>query len=95
MCDLPDSLSQFEKTLPISELLMYLIDFIPAECTFRGETKAKITKNREIAEKTIQKGLEGERQEAIQQKKADKKRAEAERIAKLSPDEQRKVIDEV
>ncbi|CAG8520283.1 12077_t:CDS:10 [Acaulospora morrowiae] len=89
--ELPNSSSKFEETIPVSELLMFLIDWVPSKCTFRGETKAKITKNREEAEKKIQKGLEYERQEAIQQKKAEKKRAEAERVAKLSPEEQRKM----
>ncbi|CAG8582331.1 3765_t:CDS:2, partial [Acaulospora colombiana] len=82
--------SQVDETTPVSELLMFLIDWIPSSCIFRGEAKIKITKNREEAEKKIQKGLESERQEAIQQKKAEKKRAEAERVAKLSPEEQRK-----
>jgi uncharacterized membrane protein YgaE (UPF0421/DUF939 family) len=73
-----------------AELIMYLIDFIPAKCSFRSETKNKFKKNREESEKLLNKALEAERQEAIQQKKAEKKRAEAERIAKLSPEEQRK-----
>ncbi|CAG8727855.1 7087_t:CDS:10 [Dentiscutata erythropus] len=53
-------------------------------------TRQKLIKNREEADKVIQKNLAAERQEEIQQKKADKKRAEAERVAKLSPEEQRK-----
>ncbi|CAG8481520.1 10732_t:CDS:10 [Funneliformis mosseae] len=87
---IPDDLSKLNETLPVSELIMYMIDFIPARCSFRLETKNKLKKNRDDAEKAINKALEIERQEAIQQKKAEKKRAEAERVAKLSPEEQRK-----
>ncbi|CAI2197084.1 19748_t:CDS:10, partial [Funneliformis geosporum] len=90
ICSIPDDLSKLDDTLPVSELIMYMIDFIPARCSFRLETKNKFKKNRDDADKATNKALEIERQEAIQQKKADKKRAEAERIAKLSPEEQRK-----
>ncbi|GBB97251.1 hypothetical protein RclHR1_02950010 [Rhizophagus clarus] len=89
-CSIPEDLSKINDTLSVSELIMYLIDFIPARCSFKIETKNKLKKNREEAEKIVNKALEAERQEAIQQKKAEKKRAEAERVAKLSPDEQRK-----
>ncbi|CAG8456218.1 17131_t:CDS:2, partial [Racocetra fulgida] len=88
--ELPDDISMFSDTLIVTELLLTLIDFTPAQCSFRTETRQKLKKNREEAEKVIQKNLTLERQEEIQQKKADKKRAEAERIAKLSPEEQRK-----
>ncbi|CAG8625014.1 12139_t:CDS:2 [Racocetra persica] len=90
MHELPDDISMFSDILIVTELLLTLIDLIPAQCSFRTETRQKLKKNREEAEKVIQKNLTLERQEEIQQKKADKKRAEAERIAKLSPEEQRK-----
>ncbi|RGB38048.1 hypothetical protein C1646_756203 [Rhizophagus diaphanus] len=89
-CSIPEDLSKLDDTLSVSELIMYLIDFIPERCSFKIETKNKLKKNREEADKIINKALEAERQEAIQQKKVEKKRAEAERVAKLSPEEQRK-----
>ncbi|KAF0427881.1 DUF1682-domain-containing protein [Gigaspora margarita] len=92
MHELPNDTSKFSDVTIITELVLTLIDFIPGQCSFRAETRQKFNKNREEADKVIQKNLAAERQEEIQQKKADKKRAEAERVAKLSPEEQRKVI---
>ncbi|CAG8529229.1 16999_t:CDS:10, partial [Dentiscutata heterogama] len=90
MHELPNDASKFSDITIIAELVLTLIDLIPARCTFRAEIRQKLNKNREEADKVIQKNLAAERQEEIQQKKADKKRAEAERVAKLSPEEQRK-----
>ncbi|CAG8819575.1 18123_t:CDS:2, partial [Gigaspora rosea] len=90
MHELPNDTSKFSDVTIITELVLTLIDFIPGHCSFRAETRQKLNKNREEADKVIQKNLAAERQEEIQQKKADKKRAEAERVAKLSPEEQRK-----
>ncbi|CAG8554961.1 6824_t:CDS:10, partial [Scutellospora calospora] len=90
MHELPDDTSKFSDILIIAELALSLIDLIPSRCSFRAETRQKLNKSREEAYKVIQKSLAAERQEEIQQKKADKKRAEAERVAKLSPEEQRK-----
>ncbi|CAG8804970.1 23198_t:CDS:2, partial [Cetraspora pellucida] len=91
MHELPNDTSMFSDIQIVTELLLTLIDWIPAQCSFRTETRQKLNKNREEAYKVIQKNLALERQEEIQQKKADKKRAEAERVAKLSPEEQRKL----
>nr|CAG8445426.1 12901_t:CDS:10 [Entrophospora candida] len=83
--------AEIQRTLKITELTMLLIDLVSTRCYFAPETKNKFKRNREEANKRILKSTEAERLEAIQQKKVEKKRSEAERIAKLSPEEQRKV----
>ncbi|CAJ0644312.1 12216_t:CDS:10 [Entrophospora sp. SA101] len=83
--------AEIQRTLKITELTMLLIDLVSTRCSFAPETKNKFKRNREEANKRILKSTEAERLEAIQQKKVEKKRSEAERIAKLSPEEQRKV----
>ncbi|CAO3645545.1 unnamed protein product [Mucor fragilis] len=74
---------------PLVELVGDLPDAI-SQLRLTGDVKTKINKNREELGKEFAKKLAADRAEELAQKKAEAKRAEEERVKKLSPAEQRK-----
>lgn len=77
-------------TTPILKAVMSLLDKVPQAAHFRPETRSKLRRARDDANKRFLKAKEAEREEALIKKRLEKKREEDARIAKLSPDEQRK-----
>lgn len=74
---------------PLVELVGDLPDAI-SQLRLTGDVKTKINKNREELGKEFAKKLAADRAEELAKKKAEAKRAEEERVKKLSPTEQRK-----
>ncbi|KAI8579428.1 hypothetical protein K450DRAFT_199440 [Umbelopsis ramanniana AG] len=73
------------------QLVCELPDILSARCrNFKPEIKNKLRKNREEVLKEYAKIHAEERAEELAKKKADAKKAEEERVRKLSPAEQRK-----
>lgn len=89
---LPPS-SHSSATIPFVTSLFTLIDNLN-KVNLRFETKSKLKKAREEADKSIAKEAEEERKEEEAEKKAaEKKRKDEERMAKLTPAEQRKELE--
>ncbi|TEB30271.1 DUF1682-domain-containing protein [Coprinellus micaceus] len=89
---LPPS-SHSSATIPFVTSLFTLIDNLN-KVNLRPETKSKLKKAREEADKSIAKEAEEERKEEEAEKKAaEKKRKDEERMAKLTPAEQRKELE--
>jgi len=80
--------------LPLLEGIFALVDLLASgKVTFRTDTRAKIKKVREDVEKEIREEASKEKkEEAAEDKRAARRKAEEERVAKLSPSEQKKVI---
>ncbi|KAG2215650.1 hypothetical protein INT46_006254 [Mucor plumbeus] len=74
---------------PLVELVGDLPDAI-SQLRLTGDIKTKVNKNREELGKEYAKKIAADRAEELAQKKAEAKRAEEERVKKLSPAEQRK-----
>ncbi|CEP12028.1 hypothetical protein [Parasitella parasitica] len=74
---------------PLVELVGDLPDAI-SQLRLSGDIKSKINKNREELGKEYAKKIAADRAEELAKKKAEAKRAEEERVKKLSPAEQRK-----
>lgn len=89
---LPPS-SQASATVPFVASLFTLIDNLN-KLNIRPETKSKLKKAREDADRAILKEAEEEKKEEEAEKKAaEKKKKDEERMAKLSPAEQRKELE--
>ncbi|KAI9283673.1 hypothetical protein BC943DRAFT_327471 [Umbelopsis sp. AD052] len=83
--------SDAKASSDLVQLVCELPDILNARCrTFRPEIKNKLRKNREEVLKEYAKIHAEERAEELAKKKADAKKAEEERVRKLSPAEQRK-----
>ncbi|KAI9490740.1 hypothetical protein BDB00DRAFT_790125 [Zychaea mexicana] len=70
--------------------LACLLPDVLGDLQLAADTKSKLKKNREELEKKAAKLLADERAEELARKKADAKKAEADRVKSLSPAEQRK-----
>ncbi|KAF9009064.1 hypothetical protein BDQ17DRAFT_1275458 [Cyathus striatus] len=82
--------SHAADTLAIVTAVFQLIDNLH-KLNLRPETKNKLKKTRDDLDKTLKEDSEkSKKEEAVEDKKSAKRRAEEERIAKLSPAEQRK-----
>lgn len=83
-----------DSILPLLEGTFALVDLLATgRVTFRSDTRAKIKKVREDVEKEIKgEASKEKKEEAAEDKRAARRKAEEERIAKLSPSEQKKVI---
>ncbi|CAO3668917.1 unnamed protein product [Umbelopsis vinacea] len=80
-----------EATTKLVQLVCELPDILNARCrNFKTEIKNKLRKNREDVQKEYAKIQAEERAEELAKKKTDAKKAEEERIRKMSPAEQRK-----
>ncbi|KAI7903303.1 uncharacterized protein BX663DRAFT_508162 [Cokeromyces recurvatus] len=74
---------------PYVKLACFIPDFV-SQLRLTSDIKSKINKNREEIVKEFSKKIAADRAEELAKKKAEAKRAEEERIKKLSPAEQRK-----
>lgn len=83
-----------DDILPLLEGTFALVDLLATgKVTFRPDTRAKIKKVREDVEKGIKEEASKEKkEEAAEDKRAARRKAEEDRVAKLSPSEQKKVI---
>ncbi|KAG8218454.1 DUF1682-domain-containing protein [Butyriboletus roseoflavus] len=81
--------------LPLVDAVFALVDLLAAgKVVLRPETRAKIRKVREDVEKEIKEDeVKEKKEEAAEDKKAAKRKAEQDRIAKLSAAEQKKLLD--
>jgi len=85
--------SQVADTLPLITALFALVDILP-KVSLRPETKAKIKKTREEVDKEIKEDSEKDKKdEAAAEKLTAKKKAEDERLSKLSAAEQKKALE--
>ncbi|KIM67976.1 hypothetical protein SCLCIDRAFT_1210131 [Scleroderma citrinum Foug A] len=84
-----------DSILPLLEGTFALVDLLATgRVTFRSDTRAKIKKVREDVEKEIKgEASKEKKEEAAEDKRAARRKAEEERIAKLSPSEQKKNIE--
>ncbi|OBZ81837.1 Coiled-coil domain-containing protein 47, partial [Choanephora cucurbitarum] len=78
-----------ESLQPFVQLACEIPDIL-SDMRFSNDVKSKISKNREELAKEHAKRIAADRAEELYQKKMEAKRAEEERIKKLSPAEQRK-----
>ncbi|KAJ2162169.1 hypothetical protein GGF46_000911 [Coemansia sp. RSA 552] len=72
------------------EFVFYLVDYLAEGITLRPETTKKLGKARDEAFKEFSRMAEQERQDAVAKIVADKRRAELDEVAKMSPDQRRK-----
>ncbi|KAG6378534.1 DUF1682-domain-containing protein [Boletus reticuloceps] len=81
--------------LPLVDAVFALVDILAAgKVSLRPETKAKIRKVREDIEKEIrEEEIREKKEEAAEDKKAAKRKAEQDKIARLSPVEQKKLLE--
>ncbi|PPQ98519.1 hypothetical protein CVT24_004010 [Panaeolus cyanescens] len=87
------SSSHVSATVPLVEAIFQLVDNLN-KISLRPETKNKLKKTRDELDKTLKEESEKEKKEEAQDAKlAAKRKAQEERIAKLSPSEQRKELE--
>ncbi|KAK9720793.1 hypothetical protein K7432_003896 [Basidiobolus ranarum] len=84
------SANDMHKVAQLHELTMYLIDYVAERAHFTRECKNKLKKSREEAAKVILKATSQDREEAIQQRKAEERRKKQAEVSKMSPEAQRK-----
>ncbi|KAF8559089.1 DUF1682-domain-containing protein [Imleria badia] len=84
-----------DDIIPLVDAVFALVDLLAAgKIVLRPETKGKIRKAREDVEKEIKEDeVKEKKEEAAEDKKAAKRKAEQDRIAKLSAAEQKKLLD--
>lgn len=79
--------------VPALTLVMQLADALP-KLTLRPETKTKLKRTRDEVDKELKEELvKDKREEDAEEKKAAKRRAEQERVARLSAAEQKRVLE--
>ncbi|KAH0839735.1 DUF1682-domain-containing protein [Lanmaoa asiatica] len=91
--NLPDS-QRANDILPLVDAIFALVDLLAAgKVVLRPETRSKIRKAREDVEKEIkEEEIKEKKEEVAQDKMTAKRKAEQDRVAKLSAAEQKKVL---